>query len=262
MWMQSREWPANGFASMSKALHAYEKHIAHARRRLKDRPELKRLMGPEATPELLHAFLIQWAALSVQLQEPAERFLVEASRRCSEVGEHRLALTFLQIAGEAIDRYRLVAHDTRTLAQLWNSRREPMINLTWVLTQPSTPAMQRLHAHHQSLVSSAQPWTQLAAIYEADAMLGTVVERVTQQARRLLGDEVRSCLRSLDAIAHFGERSSLAPTMIQFLDANPERVEPMADTAEHTLEIYGDFLIECCATATDLSHWPDRAHTG
>jgi hypothetical protein len=49
-------------------------------------------MGADATPELLHAFLIQWAALSVQVQEPAERFLVEASRRCSEVGEHRLAL--------------------------------------------------------------------------------------------------------------------------------------------------------------------------
>jgi hypothetical protein len=247
---------------MVKALHAYENQIAFARRRLKDRPQLQQLMGAEATPELLHAFLIQWAALSVQLQEPAERFLVEASRRCSQVGEHRLALTFLQIASEAIDRYRLVAHDTRTLAQLWNSRREPMINLTWLLTQPPTAAMQRLHAHQQALVSSSQPWLQLAAIYEADAMLGTVVERVTGQARRLLGEEVRSCLRSLDAIAHFGERSSLAPTMIAFLEATPERVDPMVAAAERTLEIYGDFLIECCATATHLSHWPDRADTG
>ena len=247
---------------MSKSLHAYDNQLAHARRRLKDRPQLQQLMGADATAELLHAFLIQWAALSVQLQEPAERFLVEASRRCSEVGEHRLALTLLQIAGEAIDRYRLVAHDTRTLAQLWNSRREPIINLTWLLTQPSTSAMQRLHAHHQSLVASPQPWLQLAAIYEADAMLRTVVERVTQHARRLLGEEVRSCLRSLDAIAHFGERSSLAPTMLAFLEANPERVNPMVATAERTLEIYGDFLIECCATATDLSRWPDRAHAG
>jgi hypothetical protein len=122
--------------------------------------------------------------------------------------------------------------------------------------------MKRLHDHHQSLVAGPQPWMQLAAIYEADAMLGTVVERVTGQARRLLGEEVRSCLRSLDAIAHFGERSSLAPTMVAFLDTNPERVDPMVATAERTLEIYGDFLIECCATATDLSFWPDRARVG
>jgi hypothetical protein len=242
---------------MSTVLHAYESRLGRARRRVKDRPELRRLMEADATAELLHTFLIQWAALSVQVQEPAERFLVEASRRCSEVGEHRLALTFLQIAGEAIDRYRLVANDTRTLAQLWNAKREPTMELTYLLTQPSTPAMQRLHAHHQALVSSSQPWMQLAAIYEADAMLGTVVERVTTQARRLLGEEVRSCLRSLDAIAHFGERSSLAPTMIAFLEANPERVDPMIATAERTLEIYAEFLIECCAT--DLSSRPKRA---
>jgi hypothetical protein len=247
---------------MSTVLHAYENRLGRARRRVKDRPELRRLIGPDATAELLHAFLIQWAALSVQVQEPAERFLVEASRRCSEVGEHRLALTFLQIASEAIDRYRLVANDTRTLAQLWNAKREPTMELTYLLTQPHTTAMKRLHAHHQALVSGSQPWMQLAAIYEADAMLGTVVERVTAQARRLLGEEVRSCLRSLDAIRHFGERSSLAPTMVAFLDANPERVDPMVATAEHTLEIYAEFLIECCATATDLSFWPDRARAG
>jgi hypothetical protein len=257
---------------MPTALTEYESRLGHARRRIKDRPELKRLMSADAAPELLHAFLIQWAALSMQLQEPAERFMVEASRRCSEVGEHRLALTFLQIASEAIDRYRLVANDTRTLAQLWNrrharqvGRNQPTIELTHLLTQPSTLAMKRLHAHHQGLVSGPQPWLQLGAIYEADAMLGTVVERVTQQARRLLGEEVRSCLRSLDAIAHFGERSSLAPTMIAFLDMNPERVDPMVATAERTLEIYGEFLIECCTVATDLasgSLWPDRARVG
>jgi hypothetical protein len=262
---------------LNSPLNEYQGRLARARRRIKDRPELQRLMSADAKAELLHAFLIQWAALSVQLQEPAERFMVEASRRCSEVGEHRLALAFLQIAGEAIDRYRLVANDTRTLAQLWNRRYagqpgqseptiEPTIELTQLLTQPSTSAMKQLHAHHQGLVSSSQPWLQLAAIYEADAMLGTVVERVTQQARRLLGDEVRGCLRSLDAIAHFGERSSLAPTMIAFLDTNPERVDPMAATAERTLEIYGEFLIECCVVASNssrrLSPDPDRARAG
>jgi hypothetical protein len=260
---------------MSIALTEYDSRLARARRRIKDLPELQLLMSSDATPELLHAFLIQWAALSVQLQEPAERFMVEASRRCSGVGEHRLALIFLQIAGEAIERYRLVANDTRTLAQLWNrryvqpghqsgrvGRGQPMIELTHLLTQPATTAMKRLHAHHQALVSGPQPWLQLAAIYEADAMLGTVVERVRRQAERLLGDEVRSCLRSLDAIAHFGERSSLSPTMIAFVDKNPERVDPMVSTAEHTLEIYGEFLLECCAVATDLSFWPDRARVG
>lgn len=241
---------------MIDALSAYQDQLAGARRRLKDRSQLRALVGPEAEPELLHAFLIQWAALSVQLQERTEHFLVEASRRCAEVGEHELALTLLQIASEAIDRYRMVADDTRTLAQLWNAHRQPTVDLTYLLTQPATASMKRLHAHAHALVAGPQPWTELAALYEADAMVGSVAERVTAQARRLLGDEVGACLRSLEAIAQLNQRSSLGRTMASFLDHNPERVPRMAEIGVRTLEIYGDFLVECCEAAGRLSLWP------
>jgi hypothetical protein len=120
--------------------------------------------------------------------------------------------------------------------------------------------MLRLHDHHAQLVASVQPWAQLAAVYEADAMLGSVVERVVGQAQRLLGDRVRPCLRSLDAIAHFDECSTLARTMVGFLDNNPERLDALAETAVRTLDIYGDFLIECHATASQLCNWPNRRH--
>lgn len=245
---------------MSDALNAYRAQLDPARRRFKDRPELRQLMDADVDPELVHAFLIQWASLSVQLQEPAERFLVEASRRCAEVGKHRLSLTLLQIAAEAIERYRLVADDTRRLAQLWNVRRRPSLDLTYLLTQPATPSMKRLHAHYHSLVTSPQPWAQIAASYEADATLGSVVEQVGVQIRRLLGEDIHASLRSLDALAHFDERSSLAQAMVSFLDANPERVDHMAATAERTLEIYADFLCECCSSAPGLSATPDLVH--
>lgn len=242
---------------MSDALHAYEDQIAAARGRLKERAELRGLVGADTEAVVLHAFLIEWASLSIQLQEPAERFLVEGSRRCSEVGEHRLSITMLQIASEAIDRYRLVADDTRRLAQLWNGRRRSLLNLTNLLTQSPTPSMRRLHNYSQSLVAGPQPWAQLAVIYETDAMLGSVVERVVGQARRLLGDDVDSCLSSLDAIANFSERGTLGRTMVAFLDANPERVDRMVETGCHTLEIYGDFLQECYDAASHLTQ-PER----
>ena len=245
---------------MSVPLHTYQDRLAGARQRLKDRQELRILMGPEVSPALLHAFLIQWASLTMQLQEPAERFLVEASRRCAEVGEHRLSLSLLQIASEAIERYRIVADDTRRLAQLWNAGRLPHINLTELLTQPPTPSMKRFHARQQSQVDGPRPWTQLAAVYEADATLGSVAERVSAQAERLLGADVRSCLRSLDALANFQERGSLSRTMIAFLDANPERVDRMVETGESTLGIYVEFLGECCVAAANLASHHDSHH--
>lgn len=246
--------------AMSTALDTYQDRLEGARRGLKDRQALRILMGAEVSPALLHAFLIEWAALTMQLQEPAERFLVEASRRCAEVGEQNLSLSLLQIAGEAIERYRLVADDTRRLAQLWNARRLPHINLTELLTQSATASMKRLHARQQSQVDGPRPWTQLAAVYEAEATLGSVAARVSAQAEHILGADVRSCLRSLDALANYQERGSLNRTMVQFLDANPERVDRMAETGECTLEIYMDFLGECCVAAANLSSAHDRHH--
>jgi hypothetical protein len=246
--------------AMSTPLDTYQDRLAGARQCLKDRHELRVLMSAEVSPALLHAFLIQWAALTMQLQEPAERFLVEASRRCAEVGEHRLSLSLLQIAGEAIERYRLVADDTRRLAQLWNARRLPHMNLTDLLTQAATPSMKRFHARQQSQVEGPRPWTQLAAVYEADATLGSVAGRVTAQAERLLGADVRSCLSSLDALAHFQERGTLSRTMVEFLRANPERVDHMAEAGEATLEIYMDFLRECCIAAANLASHHERHH--
>jgi hypothetical protein len=243
---------------MSTPLDTYQDRLEGARQGLKDRQELRILMADEVSPALLHAFLIQWAALTMQLQEPAERFLVEASRRCAEVGEHKLSLSLLQIAGEAIERYRLVADDTRRLAQLWNARRLPHINLTDLLTQPATASMRRFHACQQAQVDGPRPWTQLAAVYEADATLGALAGRVTAQAERLLGADVRGCLRSLDALANFEDRGSLSRTMVAFLDANPERVDRMAETGERTLDVYMDFLRECCVAAANLSLHHDR----
>ncbi|PRQ02544.1 hypothetical protein ENSA5_21890 [Enhygromyxa salina] len=245
---------------MSKALIAYQDRLAGARQRLKERAQLRVLMGPEADPELLHAFLIQWAALSVQLQEPAEHFLVEASRRCAGLGEHGLSLRLLQIASEAIERYRLLADDTRTLAQLWNGRRLPPLDLTYLLTQPQTPSMKRLHAGYEALVNGPEPWALLAARYEAEAMLGSIAAQVTAQAERLLGADVRPCLRSVEALANFTERGSLDKTMVAFLEASPARVERMSEVGERTLQIYADFLVECCVAATNLSTWRDREH--
>ncbi|KIG15146.1 hypothetical protein DB30_05846 [Enhygromyxa salina] len=243
---------------MSTPLDTYQDRLAGARQGLKNRQELRILMAAEVSPALLHAFLIQWAALTMQLQEPAERFLVEASRRCAEVGEHKLSLSLLQIAGEAIERYRMVADDTRRLAQLWNARRLPHINLTDLLTQSATTSMRRFHESQQLQVDGPRPWTQLAAVYEADATLGSLAGRVTAQAECLLGADVRSCLRSLDALANFEERGSLSRTMVEFLDANPERVDRMAEAGERTLDLYMDFLRECCIAAANLSLHHDR----
>jgi hypothetical protein len=242
------------------ALHAYGAQIEVARQRLEDRREIRELMAVDAQSGLLHAFLIQWASLSIQLQEPAEQFLVEASRRCADLGESDLAFTLLHIATDAIELYRTLADDTRQLAQLWNARRLPHLDLTSLLTQPSSVAVRRIHLFHEQIVGGIDPWAELAAVFEVQAMLGSVADRVLAQAIEVVGDEIRPALRSVETLARRNRASALTSAMTSFLAAHPERLDAMVATGVATLELYADFLRECYVAGSNLAGWQARLH--
>ncbi|MFO7568074.1 MAG: hypothetical protein R6X02_35865 [Enhygromyxa sp.] len=244
-------------AALHAALHAYTAELEPARQRQREREELRRLITLEADPGPLHAFLIQWASLSVQLHEPVEQFLAEASRRCASLGESSLALKLLHVALEEIDLYRLLAEDTRALAQLWNDRRLPHLDMTSLLTQPATPAIRRSHAHQREIVLGPSPWALLASVFEVHALLASLAERILQRATRVLGEEVRPGLRTLRML---GERRarSVDRAMEALLSASPERQPVMVAVAEQTLEFYGEFLRECCVAGFNLSSWQAR----
>jgi len=244
---------------MTSALHAYEAAIEPARQRLSARGELRALLGPQADPAHLHAFLIQWSAISIQLHEPTEQFLAEASRRCAELGEPSLALTLLHIAVDAIDIYRLLADDARTLAQLWNTRRLPHLDMTSLLTQPATPAIRRMHQLHRDLVFGSTPWAELAGVFEIQALLASVADRVVEQTTRLLGDEVHPGLCSLRTLSRHGD-SSLTQTMAAFLDANPTRHAAMVGAGTRMLDLYAEFLHESWVASFNLANWQARQH--
>lgn len=245
---------------MTAALHAYERDLEPARQRVVEGEELRGLTSGDgdAAAHHLHAFLIQWASLSVQLHEPTEQFLAEASRRCAERGESNLALTLLHIALDAIDVYRLLADDTRTLAQLWNGRRLPRLDMTSLLTQPSTQAIRRSHDHHRQLVLGAEPWTELASVFEVHTLLATMADRMLPHATRLLGDEARPGLRSLHSMQQQRTNSLLTKAMASFSTANPERHAVMVAAGQRTLELYGEFLLECSVAGFNLSSWQLR----
>lgn len=245
---------------MTAALHAYESALEPARQRIAELEQLRGLLSSEASdgPSQLHAFLIQWSSLSVQLHEPNEQFLADASQRCAELGETKLALTLLHIALDAIDVYRLLADDTRALAHLWNRRRLPHLDLTSLLTQPVTQAIRRCYEHQTQLVLSAEPWAELAAVFEVHSVFASLADDTVAAATRLLGEEARAGLRALPALKQAHTKSLLTTAMQTLLTAHPERRAAMIAAGQRTLELYADFLLECLVAGFNLSSWQDR----
>lgn len=245
---------------MTAALHAYERALEPTRRRVTELGQLRGLLSSKTSdaPSQLHAFLIQWTSLSVQLHEPNEQFLADASQRCAELGETKLALTLLHIALDAIDVYRLLADDTRTLAHLWNGRRLPRLDMTSLLTQPITQAIRRCYEHQTQLVFGAEPWAELAAMFEVHTLFASLADDLVAAATRLLGEDARAGLRTLHALKQARSNSLLTTAMQTVLTTHPERHADMVAAGQRTLELYAEFVLECLVAGFNLSSWQSR----
>lgn len=241
-------------------LDALRQELAPARCRLADRDAVQLLIDPSTDPALLLGFMVQFAALSVQLQEPAEQFLVAASQRCEELGERRLARSLLRLAADAIDHYRLFADDVRVLAMQWNAREQPELDLTWLLTQPNTRAMQRIFVLHGQMVGSDEPWAELAMICEIEALIAAAAPLLVLHAEGLLGSGIRAGMRSMVSLAVAGNRGRARATLAELLVEHPERLPTIVHASERMLGHYGEFLDDCMVAALNLAHWRQLAH--
>ncbi|MFV8749139.1 hypothetical protein ACNOYE_01165 [Nannocystaceae bacterium ST9] len=241
-------------------LDELHRRLAPARCRLVGRDAVQALIDPDADPALVHGFMVQFAALSVQLQEPAEQFLVAASQRCEELGERGLARALLRLAADAIDHYRLFADDARVLALQWNARQQPELDLTGLLIQPNTPAMRRIFALHGQMILGDEPWTELALVCEIEALIAAVAPLLVLHAERCLGSGIRAGMRSVVGLAIAGDRGRARATMAMLLADHPGRLPAIVRASERMLDHYGEFLDDCMVAAVNLAQWRALAH--
>jgi len=166
----------------------------------------------------------------------------------------------LRLAADAIDHYRHFADDARVLALRWNATERPELDLTWLLTQPSTEAMGQIHALHGQLITSDQAWAELALVCEIEALLAAAAPLFVLHAERLLGSDIRAGLRSLVGLAMAGDRGRARTTMAELLAEHPERLSAIVHASERALDLYGEFIDECMVAAINLANWRQLAH--
>jgi hypothetical protein len=131
--------------------------------------------------------------------------------------------------------------------------------MTSLLTQPATPTVRHIHDLHREFVLGADPWAELAVVFEIQALLAGVAERVVERSAAILGDEVRPGLCSLRTMARHGD-SSLSHALAACLNAHPSRHAIMVEAGTRTLERYAEFLHECWVASFNLANWQSRQH--
>ncbi|NVB40734.1 hypothetical protein G6O69_23040 [Pseudenhygromyxa sp. WMMC2535] len=221
-----------------------------------ERAEIAPLLQPGVDPARLHAFSLQWSALSLKLLEESERFLLEGSYRCQAVREYQLGRDMLTLARGSIPRYRRLADHARDLVEQWNERRSVQIGHTQLLTQQTPPSLLRLLQRRRSLLESDAPWTFLAAIHEVDALLTLLGPLLLQRAEEA---QLQPGVRLYTDVVAMSEART-AEILDSFLRASPHRVDTLLAAGEDVLNNYADFLAECAIAALNLA--TARSHHG
>ncbi len=224
--------------------------MTDARARVYALPVLSKVFTPEAHPTLAHAYLVQWASLSVQLQEQSERLYVEAGRSCLAAGEQHMAKIMLALAAEAIERYRHIADDARRLVELWNQRQALHLNHTYLLIQPTPDTIVRLVESSEGLISEGRAWALIASQYELDRLYISAGNTLLKFADTLLGPELVSKLQSPRWMAQGKGHSRAALAWV--LEHHPSRAGTMIEAGTHLLHEYTEFLSTCAVAALNL----------
>jgi hypothetical protein len=229
----------------------YEAAIRPLRQEVEANPTIGALLDPAIAPAVLERFLIQWCALGVQMTAPVEGWIRRAGERCWELGLVGISTRLQAHAHHEADHHLMFIADTRALVARWNDRRSPPLSAEALLAQPATAAMRDYIGLHEQTIAGEAPYAQVAIEYEVEGLSVSVLPRLLEQFRRVLGDEAMASLSFLREHAELDVgHTRYNRKMIQLLvAARPSAIGLLADTGAAAVRAYLRFLGECLAAA-------------
>lgn len=229
----------------------YEPLVAEGRGMLEEHPTMVALLDPRLDPEVLERFLIQFCAKGVQMTEPVEGWIRRAGERTQALGLERVGQLLIQHAKHEAGHHRLLMADARSLAQGWNARHRPPVDVEALLASPVTPAIEKYVALHESTIASDMPFGQVAIELEIERMSTTFGPRQIALCKELLGPEIMQRLSFIQEhvdldVGHTAYNRRLMGTL---LEERPEAAPRLARLGVQALLAYIEFFGECLAAA-------------
>jgi hypothetical protein len=231
----------------------YELRIRPVRAEVLADPTARALLDPAIQPAVLERFLIQWCALGVQITEPVEEWIRRAGERCWELGLTGIGMRLQAHAHHEASHHRMFIADTWALVQQWNLRHRQSLAAPRLLAQAATPAMRDYIDLHERTIAGDAPYAQVAIEYEVEGLSVSLLPRLLEQFRRVLGPELMASLSFLTehAALDVGHTHYNRKMMQLLVAARPAAVGLLVDTGAAAVRAYLRFLGECLAAAAD-----------
>lgn len=243
-------------ASETPALAAYEARLQSHRDSFARGPALSLLGGTARAPDLLHLFLIHFAAYGIEMTRPVEGWIRRAGERCCETGFADLGEALVSHAAHEAGHENLMIADLWSLAERWNERAARRIDPIALAAANVPDSVRQYHALHDDVAAGDAPFAQVAIEYEIEALSVRHGPALAASADGLLAGpggesgngDGRSFLRehiALDTAHTDFNRRQIA----RLLAGRPDCLEPLAEAGARALDIYGRFVADCLRAA-------------
>lgn len=226
--------------------------VQAAREQLQTHPTVAALLSPDIDALVLERFLIQYSALGVQITEPVDGWISRAGGRTVDIGMKEIGEHLTKHAKHEAGHHLMLLDDTKHMVESWNGRgNNPKLDLTALLTQSCTQAMNAYIKLHEDVIASEQPFGQVAIELEIEGISVAFLPGFIENCKRVLGDDVLAGMSFLTehAALDVGHTAFNERLMNRLLEQRPEAAARLAQIGSDALGIYIAFFGECLATA-------------
>jgi len=226
----------------------YERHMAEARNGFAEHDAFRRAISGASSPRELSLVLVEYTSRSVKMTEPVERWIRRAGERCIALGMTKIGQSLVRHAAQEAGHHLMLIADAHALARRHNHLHGTTIDAEAWIARDRTSAMRSYAELHESVISSGEPYGQIAIELEIEQLSLTAGKAFLEVCQRSLGLDAEglSFLREhveVD-VAHTKLNQRLLRDVIT---EDPQRTASMVATGRRALAIFGEFLNECCA---------------
>ncbi|MCK6597504.1 MAG: hypothetical protein L6Q37_04005, partial [Bdellovibrionaceae bacterium] len=207
----------------------------------------------ESDPKKLHAFLLVWTAMSIQMTERVEDWIKRAGENCTNKNFTEVGEKLQYHSKQEADHDKMLVTDVNFLIEKWNKVYNDTLTLNDLFKIGTLPETQYYVDLHENVINSQHPYCQTAIEFEIERISVVYGPRMIDNLLFILGDDFEPGISFLaeHVLLDQGHTKFNIDLMEKCLAAKASLSE-MVKTGSDALTIYAGFLNHCIKISHSL----------
>lgn len=231
-------------------IERYQARIEEARQGLATLPAVQAVLTDALDDATFLRFLLEHAARSVAITEPVDGWIRRAGEGCVDLGLTEVGRQLILHARHEAGHHEMLIADVAALSRTWNHRfPNARLDPSAFVGRGANAAGQAYIDLHERVVTGARPYLQVAIELEIEKLSTTAGGGFVARAQAVLGPDVPLSFMKEHVAIDVGHTAFNERLLQRLLAIDPDALDPLVETAQEALRIYGALVTECLTAA-------------